>query len=188
MEKYTDYIKLFEKDIFPFKDSIEEFLQAIFMSIDVRTQEQIVNKALIAHKLLFTDKKDYSFMCMELLTAVMIIAYKYRGLFIGSSFNDSSYGGLVPLTSRENSVPFGNFFKEKIESINLRTSHSFPDEPVRYSLPTNENLYGAILFNWCWMHKKRSASIQHTNGDVYTTISNNHKELIKFAEMINLMQ
>ena len=187
-EKYSDYIKLFDKDIFQFEDSVEECLQLIFKNIDVRTQEQIVNKSAIAHKLLFKDKKDYSFMCMELLTVVMIGVYKYRGLFGGSTFNASSYGGLVASTSKENSTPFGNFFKEKFESIDLRIIHSFSDEPVKYALPAKANLYGAILFTWCWMHSKRAVSIQYTKGEVYTIISDNHKELIKFAEMINLMQ
>ena len=148
--------------LFRFDDSVEECLRAIFKDIDIRTQEQIVNKATIIHKLLFTDKKDYSFMCMELLTAVMVCVYKYRGLFIGSTFNTSSYGGLVALGSKEKSGPFGDFFKDKFESINLRSSHSFPDEPSKYALPKKANLYGAMLFTWCWMHSKRLVSIQHT--------------------------
>ena len=185
-EKYSDYINLFDKDIFQFEDSVEECLQIIFKNIDVRTQEQIVNKSTIAHKLLFKDKKDYSFMCMELLTAVMISVYKYQGLFADNIFTASSYGELVLSTSKENSLPFGNLFKEKFESIDLKRSHSFHDEPEAYVLPEKANLYGAILFTWCWMHSKRAVSILY-NG-VYTTISNNYKELIKFAEMVNLMQ
>ena len=187
-EKYATYIRLFDENIFQFDDSVEECLQAIFKDIDIRTQEQIVNKATIIHKLLFTDKKDYSFMCMELLTAVMVCVYKYRGLFIGSTFNTSSYGGLVTSSSKEKSGPFGDFFKDKFESINLRSGHSFPDEPSKYVLPEKANLYGAILFSWSWMHSKRLVSIQHTQDDVYTIISKNHKELIRFAEIIKLMQ
>ena len=187
-EKHSDYIELFDKDVFRFDDSVEECLQMIFKNVDVRKQEQIVNKSTIAHKLLFKDKKDYSFMCMELLTAVMVDVYEYRGLFDGSTFNVSTYGGLVVSTSKEDSLPFGNLFKEKFESINLRRNHSFADEPLKYALPTKTNLYGAILFTWCWMHSKRTICIQHTTGDEYTPISANYKELIKFAEMINLMK
>lgn len=187
-EKYADYMGLFDEDIFRFDDSMEECMQAIFKGIDIRTQEQIVKKVTVAHKLLFTDKKDYSFMCMELLTAVMVCAYKYRGLFIGSTFDAYSYGGLVASSSKENSGPFGNFFKKKFESINLKNSHSYPGEPSKYALPDKAKLYGAILFTWCWMHSKRSVVIQHTSGDVYTIISNNHEKLIKFAEFIKLMQ
>ncbi|MGN1334416.1 MAG: P-loop NTPase fold protein [Anaerovoracaceae bacterium] len=187
LEKYADYLEMFDKETFQFEDFVEECLQAIFKNIDVRKQEQIVNKSTIVHKLLFKDKKDYSFMCMELLTAVMVSAYKYRGLFDGSTFNTPSYGGLVVSASKANSLPFGNLFKEKFESINLRNTHSFPDESEKYLLPPKPSLYGAIIFTWCWMHSKRSVSILRTQGDVYSAISDNYTELIKFAEMISLM-
>lgn len=188
IEKYADYFRLFDKDLFQFDDSVEECLQALFTGIDIRTQEQIINKAMIAHKLLFTDKKDYSFMCMELLTSVMICVYKYRGLLGDSAFNASSYGGLSVSTSKPDSRPFSGFFKEKFEAIYLRRGHSFSGEATYYVLPTKANLYGSILLTWCWMHSKRSEVIQHTQGDEYSIISNNHKELIKYAEMIYLMQ
>lgn len=187
-EKYADYIALFDKDIFQFDDGIEECLQAIFKNIDIRTQEQLVKKAMIAHKLLFYDKKDYSFMCMEMLTAVMICKYKYKGLFDENKFGTPSYGGIVASSSRKDSSPFGGFFKEKFEDINLRNEHSFPDEPKKYVLPSKPSLYGAMLFTWCWMHSTRSVAIQHTKDDAYSVISANHKELIKFAETISLMQ
>ena len=37
IEKYSDYIAMFDKDIFQFGDSVEEFIQAIFKNIDART-------------------------------------------------------------------------------------------------------------------------------------------------------
>ena len=70
----------------------------------------------------------------------------------------------------------------------MRTVHSFPDESKKYSLPSKPSLYGAILFTWCWMHSKRSVLIQHTEGDAYSIIANNHEDLIKFAEMIYMMK
>lgn len=183
-EKYIDYIKLFDKDIFQFEDSVEECLQVIFKGIDIRTQEQIVKKIMITHKLLFGDKKDYSFMCMEVLTAVMICVYKYRNSFNDRTFNISSYGGL----DRRTVSQFGDFFTEKFKNLNLRNSDSFPDEPMQYILPFKSSLYGAMLFTWCWMHNKRDAVIQYERNGAYTIISDNYKELVKFAEMIDLMQ
>lgn len=187
-EKYSDYIELFDKDIFQFDDSVEECLQAIFKGIDVRTQEQIVKKATIAHKLLYPEKRDYSFMCMELLTAVMICVHKYRALFIGASFDGSSFDRVFTTRRSETSPEFTSFFKEKFELINFRRGHSFTGEPEKYVLPSTPSLYGAIILTWCWMHSKKSVVFHHTTGDVYTPISGNSKDLIKFAEMINLMQ
>lgn len=187
-EKYADYVALFDKDLFQFGDSVEECMQAIFKNIDIRTQEQLVKKATIVHKLLFAEKKDYSFMCMELLLAVIICVHRYQGLFDNTKFNGSSFEKVFAL-NRNGSVPaFSVFFKEKFELVNFRPSHWPSDDTPQYVLPATASLYGALLFTWCWMHGNRSTAIQHTKGDVYTVISNNHKELIKFAEIINLMQ
>lgn len=187
-KKYSDYIELFDKSIFQFDDSVEECLQAIFKNIDVRTQEQIVKKATIAHKLLFTGTRDFSFMCMELLTAVMICVYKYQGLFNAASFNGTSFDKVFITKSTDIKPAFTDFFKEKFELIDYRQSHSFPDDPPQYVLSGKPTLYGVILLTWCWMHSEKRVIFKHKTGDAYTPISNNRKELIKFAEMINLMQ
>lgn len=86
VEKYSDYVSMFDKDLFQFEDSVEECLQAIFRDIDIRSQEQLMKKISLAHKLLYSDKKDYTFMCMEILLAVMICIYHYDSyLFENSS-------------------------------------------------------------------------------------------------------
>lgn len=74
-DKYADYIALFDKDIMPYEDPIEECLQAIFKGIDIRSQEQIIKKAMLAHQLLYRDPKDYSFMCVELLITILYCRY-----------------------------------------------------------------------------------------------------------------
>lgn len=187
-EKYADYIALFDKELFQFDDSVEECLQAIFAGIDIRTQEQLVKKSTVAHKLLYAEKRDYSFMCMELLTAVMICVHKYQGLFNDSSFDCTSFDRVFMVKRGADSPAFTEFFKEKFELINFRPGHSFTGEPLKYVLPNNPTLYGALILTWCWMHSKRSVVIQHTIGDAYSLVSDNYKELLKFAEMINVMQ
>lgn len=187
-DKYADYIALFDKDIFQFDDPIEECLQAIFKDIDVRTQEQLVKKASIVHRLLYTGKRDYSFMCMELLTVVMVCVHKYRGLFNGISFNGSSFDKVFMPNRGEDPPAFTEFFKEKFELLDLKQSHSFPDETPKYTLPNEPSLYGAILFTWCWMHNKRYVSFSHITDGAYTPTADNYKELLKFAETIRLMQ
>jgi len=186
-EKYADYLDLFDEDIFEFNNSVEEYLQALFKEIDIRTQEQLMNKVTVAHKLLFTDKKDYLFMCMELLIAVMVSVYNYQGIFNDGTFDRITYGNLIKGTVRGSELPFNDFFKEKFEILDLRVVNSFQDEPQKWLLPPKPDLYGAILYTWCWMHSKRSVSIQHITNDVYSIISDNHKELMEFAELIKLM-
>lgn len=189
-EKHADYIAMFDKDLFPFDDSVEECLQAIFKDIDVRTQEQLVKKATIAHKLLFKEKRDYSFMCMELLTAVMVCVHKYYEYFNSKSFNGVPFDRMFVAGGGRDIPTFTDYFKNKLRLIDFTKcqSHSSYSGPSEYRLPNAASLYGAIIFTWCWMHSKRYTNFLQPAGGVYTPISENYKQLLKFAELIDLMQ
>ena len=192
IEKYSDYIAMFDKDIFRFDGSVEEFIQAIFKDIDARTQEQIVNKATIAHQMLFLDKKDYVFMCMELLLTVLICAYNDNSCFLDNPINlnqSEKYAGIF-ISSNQTSAPaFADFFKTKYDDIYFKIERSFPDEPTKYMLPKKTNLYCAVLFDWYWMHKQHPSIVfVHYKGDDYETIANHHVELKKFAETIKMLK
>ena len=188
MEKYSSYIDLFDKDIFPFDESIEECLQNIFKDINIRTQEQIVKKSMLNHKLLYTDKKDYSFMCMELILAVMLFVYDNRAGVLKNTVDIEGFENVFATSNGRSKVAFSTFFKEKFEQISFERRRNFSDEPLRYILPSKANLYGAIILTWYWMHEKnKSAIIQHTEGDSYELISNNPEELKKFVETITMM-
>lgn len=188
-QKYESYFALFDKDIFTFDDSVEECLQAIFTGVDIRKQEQLVNKAMLAHKLLYSDKKDYSFMCMELLVTVMIYAYNYQAKFADIPISVTSFDKVFMPYGNSPKPMFAEFFKAKFEDIYFRQVQGFPDEATHYLLPNYANLYGAILYTWYWMHKTHPrAVIVHTKGDEYEVIAANHKELIKFAETIKMIK
>lgn len=187
IDKYSSYIDLFDKNIFPFEESIEACLQNIFKDINIRTQEQILKKVMLTHKLLYTEKKDYSFMCMELILAVMLFVYDYRIDFFKTPVNIRDFEDVFKFSNR---VPpaFSTFFKEKFEQISVGRRQNFSDEAICYILPNKANLYGAIIFTWYWMHEKnKSIIIQHTQGDAYEVISNNYVELEKFVKTINII-
>lgn len=136
VEKYAAYIDLFDKEIFPFDDSIEECLQNIFKDIDIRTQEQIIKKVMLTHKLLYTNKKDYSFMCMELILAVMLFIYNEDAKFLEKTV-DMDNLGIAFTSSRGKSKPvFSTFFKEKFEQIPFGSRRNLSDEPLCYILPS----------------------------------------------------
>lgn len=188
MEKYSDYFTLFDKEIFPFKDSVEECLQAFFKGINIRTQEQLMNKAKLVHKLLYTDKKDYSFMCMEVLLAVMICVYQDVSCFDDTSISLVSFDKIFMPHWSSTQPAFAEFLKKKFEEINFNRQRSDFSNTVRYTLPEYADLYGAILFTWYWMHKTNNNHIiQYTRNGVYESISKNYEELKKYAEMIKMM-
>lgn len=189
VEKYAAYIDLFDKDIFPFDDSIEECLQNIFKDIDIRTQEQIIKKVMLTHKLLYIDKKDYSFMCMELILAVILFIYNEDAKFLEKAVDINNWESVFTLSKGKSKPMFSTFFKEKFEQIPFGSRRNYFDEPLCYILPDKASLYGAIIFTWYWMHgKNKNTVIQHTKGDSYEVISKNYEELKKFVETISMMR
>ena len=189
LDKYADYVALFDKDIFPFDEPVEECLQAIFKDVDIRTQEQVVHKAMVAHKLLYSGKKDYSFMCMELLLSVMICVYEDESCFNGTMINVSSFDNIFPGLKKDNQPPFIVFFKEKLNRTNFKHSRNFPGDYISHLLPDSPSLYGAIIYTWYWMHKSELSTdvVQWREGSINKVISKNYEELKKFAEMIKMM-
>lgn len=73
LEKFGDYIALFDESALEPWVDLNDFIAALFSQIEIRRQEQLVKKIQMIHRLLFSDqpKKDYSFLCFELLIAVL---------------------------------------------------------------------------------------------------------------------
>lgn len=186
LTKYPDYVALFDKDIFPFNEPVEECLQAIFKDIDIRTQEQLVHKAMVVHKLLYSDKKDYSFMCMELLLAVMICVYKDESCFNNTSIDVTSFENVFIAEPTRTCPPFYEFFNQKFKNVGFRTTVSFNNQ-IRYLLPKIATLYGAIMYIWYWLHEKASLAVFIIDNEENRSIAHNPEELKKFAEMIKMM-
>lgn len=188
-EKHDDYIALFDKEMFSFSDSVEECWQALFKDVDIRTQEQLIKKAMIAHKLLYgEDKKDYSFMCMEILLAVMICVYKDDSCFSNIQINVTPFEKVfMPLVDSKKPA-FTDFFAVKFKKLNFTRTRFIEGENTYFRLPLDSGLYGAIIYTWCNMHKQSSTnSIRVSDDYFYKAISNNPEELQKFAEMIKMM-
>jgi len=190
-EKYSEYIKLFDKNLFPYEDSTEEFLQTILNGINVRTQELIFKKAKIAHQLLFPEpySADYSCMCMEILLTTFICYY-----------NKSDY-----LTENEFQFVLGNhtnykvdifdglwidLFSEKISMLNLGHVYGYfsaESSTIRVHDDT-PSLYAAILFLWSCLHAHREITIQLNAGTCFEALRDKEKYLQKFIDIIKIIQ
>lgn len=71
LEKYSSLTTLFDSVILEPWTDIDKYFTALFAGIDIRTQEHLIKKVETIHKILFRDeKKDFSFLCFELLMAV----------------------------------------------------------------------------------------------------------------------
>lgn len=190
MQKYTDFVDLFEQGSFQFEDSKEEFFQTVFSGIDVRTQEKLIQRATIAHKLLFAEKKDYVFMCMELLLTVMVCIHNHtfdKAVNFGPNKDCFKYV-LFDSSSVEKRPKFADLIKRKVRIYDFQIQQMFPDEEEILILPHNSGLYGAILLLWCSMHpRNKKYSIGYDKNSSFQAIADYYEELRKFVDTISVI-
>ncbi len=186
-EKHSDYISLFEKNSIQYDDSIEEIITEIFKGIDVRNQEQLVEKAMIIHKMLFEERKDYSFLCVELLS-IVLMHYQKSNWFSNwfNKLNGSSY--------TEEKPPFCEFFDEKFEKIAVYdTIMPYGVTKNCFSITIGNSLYSAIAYIWymAFFEKQSINKLvidKKTGKEIRERINGNIKDLIGFNEMLNLIR
>lgn len=190
-EKYAEYIGLFNEQIIPFDEPIEEYVQIIFKDIDPRTQEQLMRRAMLIHKLLFTDEKDYSFMCVELLATILYYKYGYRAFIGTNTLTINSFDSIFTPFSNSIKPPLVEFLGKKFKEIKFDVRHSgYANQPSDYVFPETLTLSSAILFTWCWLHDHRNGMInmKYIKGGVYTPLINNANELKKFVETLRIIK
>ena len=183
VDKYSDYISLFDKTLMPFEDSVDECMQALFTNIDAREQEQLVQKAVLAHKLLYSDVKDYGFMCVELL--ILTVESCYEGDKVFTNWFQPFASG-----RREKAPPFSVFFNKKFSEVPHETTcYSGTRSLCEYIFQSTVSLYGAIAYTWYELFFKNSlTSILVSNGATRNLLDNNVIELKKFVETVKLIK
>ena len=185
VDKYSDYIALFDKSILPVKDSIEEFWQTVFIDIGAREQERLIDKAMMVHKLLYTDTKDYSFMCVEIL--IVVLTFQYQNIMRFSQwinkYNDVKEDG-------KKQPPFSDFFDKKFAEIpyNL-ASYIGAYKTEAHEFRVSDSLYGAIAFIWYELFLKNPhALIDIQDKTLSEMLKNNAEELKKFSDTIRIIK
>lgn len=187
IEKYPEYANLFDKSLLMFQDSVEEFLQVIFTGIGIRRQEHLFKKAKTIHQLLFTEAKDYSFMCMELLLIVLVCEYGHSAQGIENSVIENSFEESFLISETE--PKFAKYLDEKFQDINFARPFNGYSTTTIYSLPKQPSLYGMILFYWYWLHKKSDAFvIKYDKNETYMHVGDYITELKTFLQTIELIK
>lgn len=184
-DKFSEYIKLFDIEMFPVEDSIEEFMQTVFKGIDIREQERLVNKAMTTHKLLYSDQKDLSFMCVELLMVVLTSIDSEMERFC-SWFNTVK----SMRNNKDNKYLFSEFFDEKFRSLQIQTiqRRSWLDSK-EYRFNIKNSLYGSIAFIWCRIFfTDQTTFFSISNEEIKNLIEKNTKELNVFLNTIKFIK
>ena len=125
------------------RDEINQEIEALLVEYRRLTGRRSATKGA---KRIGRSKKDYSFLCMELLLTVLICVYSDTSCIRNQPVRGSSIDELFSLSRRDSTLPFAQFLKEQVDDIGMETSRRFSDEPLCYKLPTRTKLYGAIAF------------------------------------------
>lgn len=187
IDKHADYVELFDKNIIEYEDSIEEFIKQIFTRIEVRDQEHLIDRIMLTHKMLFFDKKDYSFMCVELLVGIMFSYYRGKKNFC-KWFN--TFWNVVE--SPDNAPPFSDFFNTKLVNIPYTTVRSALNvtHSTGHVFLISNSLYAAIAFIWVPLIigvKYSSMYVGVEDNDIRNILKNNIEDLEKFVQTIQIV-
>ncbi len=186
VEKYSDYISLFDAKLVEYDESIEEFAQIVFNNIDAREQEQLIHKAQIAHTLLFDERKDYSFLCIELLIVVIVSCYKNKWRFC-------KWLDLIPGTRvlGDASPPFSDFFEEKFNNLPSKwiTTVGYGGGQRKLVLEATNSLYSSIAYLWGMVfldsnNYKANIDIKENKG----LLERNIEDLKKYLDTIRFIK
>lgn len=190
LEKYKTYLDLFDKEVFPFEDSVEEYFKEIFRGIGARTQEQIIQKAMLVHKLLFADRKDYSFMCMELLLVAVAFVYYENADSFKRVLGVRNLNPDFEFPTSKNKSSLVNFFEEKIQKLISLRILCQSIRPNVYVI-TGIGLYSAIIYMWDLLYAENANNaivVESRCQTVYDVVTKNQEDLKKFNEMIQMMR
>lgn len=143
---------------------------------------------MLVHKLIFFDKKDYVFMCMELLITTMMFEYKYNAENFKDTLDIASFKNMF-IPNYNDPVPaFAIKFDKYMSSI-------MPKRAVNTGkyvyMPQHSSLYAAIFCSWYSLHKASESIYVAYNygiGHAYDIIIDNTDNLKKFVETLNLMK
>lgn len=184
LEKYADYIKLFD-DTCQFDDSIDEFMQKVLQNINARRQEQIFKKVSMAHSLLFQEPKSKIFMCMEVLITVLHDCYDDNTLFCDFLMNL-----LRAHSINKPEPPFASFFNDRFEhEPRVHVQNIGLTNQTIYKLSSSESLYCDILYLWCGVELgKKQTVIRLANADLTTQLDAYIEDLKKFKSTIKFIK
>lgn len=186
-DKFNSYTTMFHEAPIANKASIEECMQNLFKDIDIREQERLIQKAMLAHKILYKDPKDYVFMCTELL--IVIVEFYY----LGSKLFTNWYKRIDFLSSvSQQTTPFSPLFEERFNRINIVIKHH-SGRNIGYKLEcifkNVDSLYSAIAYIWYELYlKEPNKYITIQNAETKDLLDKNVIELKKFIETVRLIK
>lgn len=179
-EKYKSY---FDKFVIEQKDDKEEItnvLSKLFATIDIRTQEKLIEKANMVHSLVCNVKKDISLLVFEVMYEVLM-TWGLDGLPNIELIDDGRYEFGKKQIEKSKKVILKSLVAEAYE----RGEESVNRLPHRKYI--QKNLYGKII----WYFDNLSYNEGTTYIDVDGYMVNKQRELVvakKFCELCEMIK
>lgn len=127
-EKYADFFAMFEASLIETDFSFDKYFSALFAGIDVRTQERIMERIHTVHSILFPNrKKDYSFMCIEVMWVVFTEQHNFTAVMPISY--DGSYQKECFCLSNNSFPEFSEYIENEWKGIRMRNIQSYDTTP-----------------------------------------------------------
>ena len=184
-ERYGDYIALFDETLLETNFSIDKFVAALFSDIEIREQERLMDRIKIVHQMLFPqEKKDYSFMCFELLWLVFAEFYNLREnvpiYFDGSKFYIKTKG-VAPR--------FIEYMNSEWENFDIRNAQTYAVVGEAYVLPLPIDIPQLLLwYLWQMYPSPRIAYRLSCNCPRLSEYQKYVEDLKKFDALLQLIK
>lgn len=188
IEKYKKYFDLFDRSIIETMFDFDEFFAALFANIDVRTQERLMERITTVHTLLFSNtKKDYSFMCFELMWMVFTEVYRFTKE-IPILYSDREE--LSHFYVRDNVIPvFSKYLEELTCTMRVAVSRGVHNRITYYRFSGRMDIPHFLLYYLAEMFP--DASVKCTLNAPEPDICNvrqNCKELKELSELLRIIR
>ena len=116
-KKHRDYFDLFDESLLETDFNFDEFLVSLFSKIDARTQDQLIERIKTVHMMLFpSQKKDYSFLCCELVW--IVFQEIYGGCALTSPFRSLDMDTVTITRSKKEE---GELLSQSLQAFLLST-------------------------------------------------------------------
>ena len=183
-EKYADYFAMFDRTLIQTNFSFDKYFTALFAGIDIRTQERMMERVKTVHTMLFPNtKKDYSFMCFELMWLVFIERIK------GNTIIPITYGE-QGFKMRDEYIPgFSSYLQKEWGKICLSTEKNGYGATTHYLLSSPVDIPQLLVWYLWQMYPNASTSYQlKFNITNYQDYENNLNELKQVCRLLEIIK
>lgn len=186
--KYRDYVDMFDKSLTELTFDLDEYVAALFSDISIRSQERLMERIKIAHTALFGgEKKDYIFMCFELMWLVFSQHYhatKNPLEYIGTEGHFCVNNDILPISEK-----LCEYITNSTGGRRLWSANRDIDRPYvyYYTLLTDEDRFQLLLYFFQQMFEDKRAEYYLRSEDLAPY--ERHMDSFRFlAQLLNHLQ